>query len=108
MYGGEPDVAGGHAILPFFLQVGEKGQDCGRIHVGQIQLWDGLPALAGKKAEQQDDAVAVAVDGVRARSPKPGQVIREVVPDDRAEKIGRWLVPRRCSFRDGSGVISEP
>ena len=44
-------------------------------------------ALDGKITEQQDDAVAIAVNRVRAGSAKPGQMIGEVVANDRAQEI---------------------
>jgi hypothetical protein len=41
--------------------------------------------LSGKKPQQQNHAVAVAVDGVRTGPPKPGKVVGEVVADCGAE-----------------------
>jgi hypothetical protein len=87
MYRGKPDVARRHAVLPFLFQVGEKGQDAWGIDIDEIELSDSLFAFGGKKAEQQDDAVPVAVDGVRARSAQPRQMISEVISNDCAEEI---------------------
>ena len=41
----------------------------------------GLFRRCGKKPQQQDQAVTIAVDGVRTGSPKAGKMIGEVVAD---------------------------
>src|SRR5207247_10886009 len=87
MNGREPHVSRGHAILALLFQVGQEGQDSGRIKISQIEPCNRLLLLLGKKPQQQNNAVAVAVDGVRTGSPKTGKVIREVVADCSAESI---------------------
>ena len=81
------DPSGATTVFPFLLQVGEETQDVGGLDIDQIELSDSLSASGGTKTEQQDDAVPVAVNGMRARSAKPGQIIGEVVANDRAEEI---------------------
>lgn len=58
--------------------------------------------------QQQNDAVVIAVNGVRARSAKPGKMIGEVMTDDRSEEIRQRLLHRQRPFRTGGGMISAP
>jgi hypothetical protein len=85
MNGGEPDVSCGYAIPALLFKVGQEGEDSGRIQVRQIECRNRLLPLSSKKPQQQNNAVAVAVDGVRTRPPKPGKMICEVVADYSSE-----------------------
>jgi hypothetical protein len=57
----------------------------GRIQIRQVERGNRLLPLLRKKPQQQNHAVAVAVDGVWTGSPKAGKVIREVLADGSAE-----------------------
>jgi hypothetical protein len=83
--GREPDISRGGTIFALLFKVGQEGEDSRWIKVSQIQPGDRLIPLSGKKAEEQNKAIAVAVDGVRAGSPKAGKVVRKVVADHSSE-----------------------
>ena len=79
MNGRESHVSRGHAILALLFKVGQKGEDSGRIQIHQVELRNQLFPLLGKKPQQQNNTVAIAVDGVRTGSPEAGKMVREVV-----------------------------
>jgi hypothetical protein len=85
MNGGEPNVSRGNSVFPFLFQVSQEREDSRRIQIREIESRNWLIPLSGKKAQQQDNAVTVAVDGVRTGSTKAGKMVREVVADYRAE-----------------------
>jgi hypothetical protein len=61
--------------------MGQEREDSGRIEIRQVKPRNRLVPLSGKKPQQQNHAVAVAMDGVRAGPPKAGKVVGEVVGD---------------------------
>jgi hypothetical protein len=65
--------------------MGQEREDSGRIDIRQVEPRNRFFPLSGEKPQQQNNAVAVAVDSVRAGSAKAGKVIREVVADYSAE-----------------------
>jgi hypothetical protein len=83
--GRESNVSRGNSVLTLLLKVGQECKDPRRIQIRQVEPRNRLISLSGEEAQQQDNAVAVAVDGVRTGSPKAGKVIREVVADCSAE-----------------------
>src|SRR5580692_6117088 len=86
MNGREPDVSCRHSIVTLFLEVREKRQDSGWIQILQVEFRHGPLAVHGEKAQKQHNGVAVAVDGVRARSANTWQVIGEVIADYGAQQ----------------------
>jgi hypothetical protein len=77
--GREPDISRGDTIFALLFKVGQEGEDSRRIKVSQVEPRDRLIPLLGKKPQKQNKAVPVAVDGVRTRSPKVGEMICKVV-----------------------------
>jgi hypothetical protein len=96
--GREPDITGGDPILSIVFQIGQKRQNSGGIQINQVEHRNGLLSLLGNKAEQQNDAVAITMDGVGTRSSEAGQVIGKVVTNNGAEQIGRLFLHRRPPF----------
>ena len=84
---GQPHVACRHTVFPSILQMREEREDMRYIQVGEIQRRDRRLALLRDITQQQGDAVAITMNGMRARSAQPGQMIGEVVADNRAEQI---------------------
>ena len=85
MNGREAHVSRGHTVLALFLKVSQERENPGRVQIRQIEACNRLIPLPGKKPQQQNNAVAVAVYRVRTGSPKPGKEIREIVADYSAE-----------------------
>src|SRR5215831_16262326 len=108
MNGRKSHVSRGHTVLAFLFKVGQEREDTGRVQIRQIEPRNRLIPLSGEKPQQQNDAVAVAVDGVWAGSTKAGQMIREVVPDYSAEKIGKLGFHPRLRRAEAGGEISAP
>jgi hypothetical protein len=79
------DVSCGNTILALLFKIGQECEDSGWIKINQIESRDWLIPLPGKKPQQQDNAVAVAMDGVGTGSLQPGKVVCEVVADCCAE-----------------------
>src|SRR2546427_9489453 len=88
--GGKPNVARGHTVMALSLQISEKCQYSIRLDVIEIQIANLKLSIRGHEAKQQDQAVPITANGVRAHSAKPWQVICEVVPQTGSEAI-------RCS-----------
>ena len=72
MNGGEPDITGGGPILSIVFQIGQKRQNPGGIQINQVEYRNGLFSLLLNKAEQQNDAVAITMDGVGTCSSEAG------------------------------------
>jgi len=85
MNGRKPHVSRGHTVLALLFKVGQESEDSGRVQIRQIEPCNRLISFPGEKPQQQNNAVAVAVDGVRTGSAKAGKVIHEVVADYSAE-----------------------
>jgi hypothetical protein len=72
-------VSRGHTVLAFLFKVGQE--DSARFQIRQIEPRNRLMSLSGKNQQQQNNAVAVAVDadysaekiGVRSSSTPPGR-----------------------------------
>jgi hypothetical protein len=85
MNGGKSNVSRGNSVFTFLFQVSQEREDSRRIQIREVESRNRLIPLSGKEAQQQNNAVTVAVDGVRTGSTKAGKMIREVVADYRAE-----------------------
>src|SRR5437867_3963277 len=96
--GREPDITRGDPVLSALFQIGQKREDSWRVQIGQVEYRDGFLSLLGKMAEQQNDAVAITMDGVGTRSSEAGQVIGKVVTNNGAEQIGRLFLHGRAPF----------
>ena len=97
--------------------MGQEREDSGRIEIRQIEPRNRLVPLSGKKPQQQNHAVAVAVDGVRTGPPKAGKVVGEVVADHGAEEIrkpgfhlrlSRWRAVARYLFSSFIALSRPP
>src|SRR5436309_8505817 len=108
MNGGESDVSCRNPVLALPLQVGEERQDSRWVQVREVEFRHRPIPACGEKPEKQHKAVAVAVDGVRARSAKTWQVVSEVVASDGAKKIGKLRLHRCPPFRPGTGTTNSP
>jgi hypothetical protein len=85
MNGGEPNVSRGNSVFTLLFQVSQEREDSRRIQIREVESRNRLIPLSGKKAQQQNNAVTVAVDGVRTGSTKARKMVREVVADYGAE-----------------------
>ena len=77
--GGEPDVSCRRSVLAFPLEIGEKRKDSRWIQIRQVEFRHRALLAHGEKPQKQHKAVAVTVNGVRARSAKTRQVVGEVI-----------------------------
>jgi hypothetical protein len=80
MDGGESDITRRHGVVALLLQMGKKREDHVRLNVIQVQIAHIDLSIRSDEAKQKHQTVAVAVDGVRAHSTKPGHMIGEVIP----------------------------
>jgi len=71
MNGGEPDIARRHTVFTVLLQMYKEREDPIRLNVIQLQVADFDLSIRSDEAKQKDQAVAIAVNGVRAHSAKP-------------------------------------
>lgn len=78
--GREPDIARRHGVISIVLQMREKRQYHVRIDILQVQIANIDLSIRSDEAKQKYQTVTIAVNGVRAHSTKPGQVIGEVNP----------------------------
>lgn len=76
MNGGEPNVTRGNSVFTLLFQVSQEREDSRRIQVREVESRNRLIPLSGKKAPQQDNAVTVAVDGVRTDDGKASARLR--------------------------------
>jgi len=81
------DVACRYTVVAVSLQMSEKRQYSVGLNVIEVQIGDLKLPTRGHEAKQQDQAVSITLNSVRAHSAKPGQVIREVVPQAGSEAI---------------------
>ena len=78
---GEAHVAGGDAVVPVEFQVLKKREDRLGAEVVQVQLDDGPVRLGCDEAQQEHQAVPIALDGVGTRPSHPGQMVGEERPE---------------------------
>jgi hypothetical protein len=105
---GEADISRGDAILTLLFKMGQEREDSGRIEIRQVEPRYRLVSLSGKKPQEQNYAVAVAVDGMRAGSSKAGKVVRKVFADYGAEQIRKLGFHPRLLAGCGSGETNSP
>jgi hypothetical protein len=87
--GGETDVAGPRAILAFGLQMVEEVQDLAWAEMIDVDLRHPASAAGSNEAEEEDQAVAVALHGVRAEAAYPRQVVGEEIADGAGQGVGQ-------------------
>jgi hypothetical protein len=85
--GGEPDVARRDAVVALLLQIYKEAEDSAGIEIVHVQITDFDLSIGCHKAEQENQAVAVALNRVRAHPTEPRQMIGEVVPETAREEI---------------------
>lgn len=77
MDGGEPDVPrrGGRVAVAF--QVGEEGGDRIDAEIVDVEGLGGPVVVHRDEPQQQDQAIPIAVDRMRAQPPERGEVLEE-------------------------------
>ena len=68
MEGRQAHIPGGHGIVPRVLQVLQEGDHVFGLNIDQIQRGDAPSVGRGQEAQQYDQRIAVAVDGVTAHA----------------------------------------
>ena len=77
MDGRKSGVARGCAVVTLGLQMQQEGHEVLRRHVHQVEGNDLAAMVGGKEAEQKNEGIAVAVDGMRAEAADEGHVFGE-------------------------------
>jgi hypothetical protein len=79
MDGGKTDITSRHTVLAILLQMSKKRKHPLRLDVIEVQFADLNVLARSHKAKQQNQAVAITVNGVMTHSAKPWKVISEIV-----------------------------
>jgi hypothetical protein len=79
---GQPDIPGGREYLALLLEVLQERHDVLHREIGDVERDDRAARGAGKEAEEQGRAVAIAADRVRTGSADRG----EVLPEERSQR----------------------
>jgi hypothetical protein len=90
MQSGEPRIAGGDAVLTCGFQEGKEAADPIGSDVGNFQRLDRPYAVCGSELQEQDQAVAIALDRMAAHAAERRKVPLEEA-DDRPAKAGRLI-----------------
>jgi hypothetical protein len=108
VYGGEADIACRHAIVPVLFQIGQKRKNVIRLNIIQVQLANMARSPRSQEAKQEDQTVSIAVDGVRAHTAKPGQMVCKVVTQTAREPIRRRGFHVCAPFCSETAVTNAP
>ena len=90
MQSGEPRIAGGDAVPTSGFQEGKEAADPIGSDVGNFQRFDRPSAVSGSELQEQDQAVAIALDRMAAHTAERRKVLLEEA-DDRSAKAGRLI-----------------
>src|SRR5882724_7270536 len=98
----KPGVAGSNAIAALFLDEGQEfGSGLGG-EIVEVKLFNGPSGMLGDIAQEENDGVAIAADGVLTQATQCRQVVLE-----ESDK-GLAQVVRKVAFHDASPSIRWP
>lgn len=104
---GETDVAGGRGVVPVVTQMMQEGDHFLRSQIVEIEICHGPRRASGDEAQEEYEAIAVAVDSMSAHASQAWKMIREEVAEGARQCI--WDVLHRVSPRaSGARATRDP